>query len=505
MADDDSKLDSELFRSKYRKIKMVGKGSFGEAVLVRSREDGKRYISKAIDTASMTPKELRDVQREIEILAKVNHPNIVRYREHFQDGSLMFIIMEYADGGDLSTRIKDQKKRSPDPERPVYFDDALITSWFLQICMALKYLHDHKILHRDLKTANVFLTSKNVVKLGDFGISTVLQNTVACANTVCGTPYYFSPEICHNRPYNNKSDVWAIGVVLFEMITLRRPFNARGLKELMKKIVVGTYEPLQPGCNPSLSQLVAACLTVSPSQRPSVNRILETPFVQDALKVLSKELMQQAETDKKTYEDRKKVEGDAKPNLAAPPRAATVDAAAQKAAEKEQLQAMRGMDRGNLRAMMAQQAASGPQQAATANPTGVPKEEDDGKAGLDEDGDVVANKNYLVEHIGNVVGKGKLGGHDEEFGDAEAGAAVEMILMPDGQTLPAPEAKTLMEKEVGPALFGRATDYISAVLSDPSPPSNAEIQRELARLLNDRVGRTTSTVFKVIMWDSKQV
>ena len=228
-ADESKALESEVFKSKYRKIKLIGKGSFGEAVLVRSKADGKRYVAKAIETAAMTPKEKRDVQNEIKILAAVNHPNIIRYQEHFDDGTLMFIVMEYADGGDLSTRIKERKKQDP----IVPFDPQLCVFWFLQIAMALKYLHDKHVLHRDLKTANVFLTSKNVVKLGDFGISTVLQNTMACAKTVCGTPYYFSPELCQSKPYNNKSDVWALGVVFYETLTLARPFNAKSLKELL--------------------------------------------------------------------------------------------------------------------------------------------------------------------------------------------------------------------------------------------------------------------------------
>ena len=228
--------EAEQFRQRYRRIKVVGKGSFGEAVLVRSREDGKRYIAKTIDCSQMTEKDKQDVYREIQILAEVNHPNIVKFKENYEEGNMLWIVMEYADGGDLGYRIKEQRKKATD-SGPVYFDEQLIMMWFLQICMALKHLHDSHILHRDLKTANIFLTSKNVVKLGDFGISTVLNNTMAVAHTVCGTPYYFSPEICQNRPYGSKSDVWALGIVLYEMATLRRPFNAKGLKELMRKIV----------------------------------------------------------------------------------------------------------------------------------------------------------------------------------------------------------------------------------------------------------------------------
>jgi serine/threonine protein kinase len=295
-------LESEVFKAKYRRIKSVGKGSFGEAVLVRSRADNKRYICKTIETASMNPKEKRDLSGEIRILAAVNHPNIIRYHEHFEDGTVMYIVMEYADGGDLNQRIKERKKKEP----VELFDPKLCMFWFLQIAMALKFLHDKRILHRDLKTANVFLTSKNVVKLGDFGISTVLQNTMACAKTVCGTPYYFSPEICQSKPYNNKSDVWALGVCFYEMLTLNRPFNAKSLKELLKKILVGQYEPIPNSVPAELRGLCQSLLQISPSQRPSINRLLEQPFVQASLRNFSEELEAQTAKERAEYEERKK-------------------------------------------------------------------------------------------------------------------------------------------------------------------------------------------------------
>lgn len=113
-----------------------------------------------------------------------------------------------------------------------YFSEDLVLSWFTQICLALKHCHDRKILHRDLKSQNIFLTKKNIVKLGDFGIARVLSNTGSKAKTVVGTPYYLSPEIIESHPYSFKSDVWSLGVLLFEMCALQPPFNATSLHQL---------------------------------------------------------------------------------------------------------------------------------------------------------------------------------------------------------------------------------------------------------------------------------
>lgn len=93
--------------------------------------------------------------------------------------------------------------------------------WFIQICLGLNYIHSKRILHRDLKSANIFLTSTNCIKIGDFGIAKVLQGTFEAALTVIGTPYYMSPELCHNKPYTLKSDIWSLGCLLYEMVALK--------------------------------------------------------------------------------------------------------------------------------------------------------------------------------------------------------------------------------------------------------------------------------------------
>lgn len=141
------------------------------------------------------------------------------------------IVMDYAEGGDMYTKIGKQRKIGKG------FPESQILDWFVQICLALKYVHDRKILHRDLKTQNIFLTAKGDIKIGDFGIARVLQDTYDCAQTAIGTPYYLSPEICQEKPYNQKSDIWSLGCILYELVTLRHAFDANSISS--KDFILG--------------------------------------------------------------------------------------------------------------------------------------------------------------------------------------------------------------------------------------------------------------------------
>ena len=185
----------------------------------------------------MSEEEKRETLREAKILEVLNHPNIVRFREVYKtkNGKLC-IVMDYADGGDIQSKIKDKYKNKKG-DKLEYFLEENILNWFTQICLALKHCHDRKILHRDLKAQNVFLTKRNLVKLGDFGIARVLSTTISRAKTVVGTPYYLSPEIVENKPYNFKSDIWSLGVLLYEICALKPPFNATSLANLARNIL----------------------------------------------------------------------------------------------------------------------------------------------------------------------------------------------------------------------------------------------------------------------------
>jgi len=144
----------------------------------------------------------------------------------------------------------------------------------------MKHVHDRKVLHRDLKTQNIFLTSAKIVKLGDFGISKVLQSTMECAQTAIGTPYYLSPEICENKPYNYKSDIWSLGCVLYELTTLKHAFDANSMKGLVLKILRGVYPPIPANYSNDLKNLIQEMFHKNPKLRPSVNEILKRPFIQ---------------------------------------------------------------------------------------------------------------------------------------------------------------------------------------------------------------------------------
>ncbi|XP_042264389.1 ribosomal protein S6 kinase alpha-6-like [Thunnus maccoyii] len=257
---------------KYKLVERIGKGAFGTANLVKSKDDGHQYVIKEIYGISrMSSKERQKAQKEVEVLANMSHPNIVQYKESFEEEGCLYIVMDYCEGGDLLKKIKSQKGE--------LFSEEQILDWFVQICLALKHIHDKKIIHRDIKPKNIFLTKDETVQLGDFGVSRVLNSTEELATTFAGTRLYLSPEIYENKPYNNKSDIWALGCVLYEICTLKRAFKASDKKDLKLKIINGPYPRMSDPYSQELCFLSAWLLKPNPTERPSVSSILEEPFL----------------------------------------------------------------------------------------------------------------------------------------------------------------------------------------------------------------------------------
>ena len=204
----------------YDSMRKIGRGNYGTVYLARDTRNGKHYCLKQIQMETYSAEERANAQQEVEVLRTLDHPGIVRYREHFLHGDSLCVVMTYCEGGDLAATIKRRAKKEDN------FTEAEVLDWFVQLVMALHHVHSKKILHRDLKTQNIFIT-KNLVKLGDFGIAKVMEGSMSAASTVIGTPYYMSPEVCQNQPYSYKSDVWALGCILYEMCALQQARSTR--------------------------------------------------------------------------------------------------------------------------------------------------------------------------------------------------------------------------------------------------------------------------------------
>lgn len=256
----------------YLFVRVVGKGSYGEVNLVRHKSDRKQYVIKKLNLRTSSRRERRAAEQEAKLLSQLKHPNIVTYRESWEgEDCQLYIVMGFCEGGDLYHRLKQQKGELL-PERQV-------VEWFVQIAMALQYLHEKHILHRDLKTQNIFLTKTNIIKVGDLGIARVLENQNDMASTLIGTPYYMSPELFSNKPYNYKSDVWALGCCVYEMATLKHAFNAKDMNSLVYRIVEGRLPQMPSKYDPQLGELIKRMLCKKPEDRPDVKHILRQPYI----------------------------------------------------------------------------------------------------------------------------------------------------------------------------------------------------------------------------------
>ena len=244
----------------YDSVRKIGRGNYGTVYLARDKRNGKHYCLKQIQMETYSAEERANAQQEVEVLRTLDHPGIVRYREHFLHGESLCVVMTYCEGGDLAAIIKRRAKKED------HFTEAEVLDWFVQLVMALHHVHSKKILHRDLKTQNIFIT-KNLVKLGDFGIAKVMEGSMSAASTVIGTPYYMSPEVCQNQPYSYKSDVWALGCILYEMCALQQARRVRARVRVRVRVRRACVRSVRAVCAAGARRVLRACCSAHISYR----------------------------------------------------------------------------------------------------------------------------------------------------------------------------------------------------------------------------------------------
>ena len=205
----------------YQTIKKLGQGTYGSVFLCRQLSTGRQCVMKRMQLSNLNDKERKSALQEAQLLQQLQHPNVVAYVDMHATRAKLFLFMQFCNGGDLEQRLGAHKKAG------TWVAETQMLDWFVQMALALQYLHECRVLHRDLKTANIFLTKADIVKIGDFGVSRVLSATAELAKTFVGTPYYLSPELLSNLPYGPASDVWALGCIFYETATLEHPFDAK--------------------------------------------------------------------------------------------------------------------------------------------------------------------------------------------------------------------------------------------------------------------------------------
>ena len=272
--------------AEFEVLERLGRGSFGSVYRVARVSDGYVAVVKKIDLEGLSSVETQAALREVSILQDLDNEFIVPYKNSFVDDNHLCIVMGYCANGDLQQFLAARKG--------IVLPELQVWSFFIQAALGLFYIHSQRILHRDFKSANVFLGEQSrtlgfKLQIGDLGVARVLGSQSNFAKTIVGTPYYLSPELCEDKPYNEKSDIWALGVVLYECATLRRPFNAKNQFALIHRIVQGRFDSVT-GYSVKLCQLVDLLLRRNCARRPNAETILQLPVVRKRAAELGFEL-----------------------------------------------------------------------------------------------------------------------------------------------------------------------------------------------------------------------
>ena len=266
-----------LLGVRYQRVRVLGKGAFGEAILCTDMSTKAKCVVKRLK-ARVGDKELRQAMNEVTTLRRLRHPHIVDFVYAWAEPDAhLHICMEYCDGGDLHSYL---------PDHFPFTDEKVICCWAVQLLLAVAYMHSHRVIHRDIKLQNIFMMQPScILKIGDFGLSKLLETTDESSRTQAGTPFYFSPEVAMGKPHNRKTDIWSLGVVLFQLLTRKMPFDGHSLLAVVQAIRTSpTPNPADfapPNCHYSkaLCDLVVSMLTKDVQRRPTAQEILQIPWI----------------------------------------------------------------------------------------------------------------------------------------------------------------------------------------------------------------------------------
>ena len=260
----------------YAVQQVIGEGVYGRALLCRHEKTKEVCVLKEISVAKMANVEKEELVSESANLKLISHPNLVKVRDTFLDKKGFYVVSENVDGGSLGEMIRRNSG--------CILPEEQILDWFIEVCFAVKYLHDRKIVHRNLHSRNVLMTKYNVLKVGDLAFAKVLDHSTEYDAANYGTPYNMSPEVCLGVEFSMKSDIWCLGVLLYELCTCRQVFTPDSIAVV--KLLAGKQPTLPEEYTVDLSNLLNDMLQKNQDLRPTINEILEMPLIRDRIEML---------------------------------------------------------------------------------------------------------------------------------------------------------------------------------------------------------------------------
>ncbi|KAM3938862.1 inactive serine/threonine-protein kinase PLK5 [Leptodactylus fuscus] len=253
----------------YKRGKLLGKGAFGRCYKCTDVSSRQVFAVKMIPhTRKIVIQQRGGVEKEIELHSQLKHRNIVRFYHHFHDHKYMYLVMEYCRHKSLAHILR-VRKLLTEPEVRYYMK---------QILQGVQFLHQQGIIHRDLKLSNFFIAKNMVVKIGDLGLATTVEQCEKIPGIICGTPNYLSPEVLAKNGHSFKSDIWALGCIMYTMLSGYSPFRARSQKEMYYFIREGFF-PVPSYISLSGRRLIISLLASCPSSRPCIEDILTHDFI----------------------------------------------------------------------------------------------------------------------------------------------------------------------------------------------------------------------------------
>ena len=271
-----SRVGRRTLNEKYLLGEEIGRGAYGRVFKGVDLQNGDIVAIKQVSLENIPSEELGTIMLEIDLLKMLRHRNVVRYLGSFKTRNHLYIILEFVEGGALSSAIK--------PSKFGALPESLAAMYIAQVLEGLVYLHEQGVLHRDIKAANILVTKEGTAKLGDFGVATKLTEGDKKMHSVVGSPYWMAPEVIEMSGWSSSSDIWSVGCTIIELLTSYPPYFDLQPMPALFRIVQDDLPKLPDNCSPGCEDFLHQCFRKDATLRPDARTLLNHPWIRNAKK-----------------------------------------------------------------------------------------------------------------------------------------------------------------------------------------------------------------------------